>query len=212
MDKEGRDISEAISQHILNSPSYKIYRRKIDLIDEIKRCYGEGCIDDSTKKFKKQNIVIFQHKDTEVILYFHFSNEIGFFGCDVGYVDRIANYIIENPSKKICSYIYLILNEQEIAKTNFAIPVFFVKNNQSDISKTEFKGSVPPQYKFNILYKNGKYWLRLKNNTLTEISNFIADVKYILSGGLVKIHNEEKEKYINKVEAQKNLLKKFGKL
>ncbi len=40
----------------------------MDLINEIKRCYGNDCIDETTKKYHKQNIVIFQHEGTEVIL------------------------------------------------------------------------------------------------------------------------------------------------
>ena len=68
LSEERRRISEAIRQHMLNSPSHKIYRRKMDLINEIKRCYGNDCIDETTKKYHKQNIVIFQHEGTEVIL------------------------------------------------------------------------------------------------------------------------------------------------
>src|SRR3989344_8121989 len=123
------------------------------LIDEIKQYYGIGCIDEETYNFPKQNIVIFKYNNFEVILYFHYSKEIGFFGCDIGYIDMIIEYIIKNPAKKIYSFIYLILGDLEMKKVNFAIPVFFVK----------------------------------------------------------KIHDKEKEKFLNKIEAKKELLKKYAK-
>lgn len=193
---------------MLNNPVNKNYRRKMTLIDEIKKCYGENCIGESTKNFDKQNIIIFTHNDNEIILYFHFSNEIGFFGCDVGYVDRIASYISDNPSKKVYSFVYLMLNDDETGKVNFAIPVFFIKNHGSEISKTEDK----QYYRFNILYKNGIYWLRLKNNPPEDLSNFISGIQDITSDNLMNRHDKEKEVFVNKADAQRALLIKFGKL
>ncbi len=205
MNTDAKRLSGELSRIRAKLTSHDI--RKKELIDEIKAYYGSECIEDETKTFNKQNIIIFKCNDIEIILYFHYSSELGFFGCDVGYVDRIAAYITDNPSKKIYSYIYLILNDNELGKVNFAFPVFYVKTHQSDISKSEY-----PQYKFNILYKNGIYWLRLKNNQLEDISSLISDINNLLSEKLMRIHDEEKEKYVNKAEAQMALLKKFGKL
>lgn len=209
--EERQKISEAIRQHILNSPSHKIYRRKIALISEIKRFYGDDCIDNSTKNFSKQNMVIFKKNITGVILYFHFSNEIGFFGSDVGHVNHIANYITDNASKRIYAFIYLMLDNLEIRKVNFALPVFFVKNHESEISKSKYKGSIPPQYKFNVIFRNGKYWLRLKNNQLEDISIFQTSIKDLLNQSLINRYEEEKEKYSSISKDKQELLKKLVK-
>ncbi|MBI2652822.1 hypothetical protein HYX00_05125 [Candidatus Woesearchaeota archaeon] len=161
----------------------------MDLINEIKRFYGYDCIDDSAKNFDKQNMIIFKKNTAEVILYFHFSNEIGFFGSDVGYVNHITNYIADNASKKIYTFVYLMLGDLETWNVNFALPIFFVKNHESEISKSQY-----PQYKFNIIFKKGRYWLRLKSNQLEDISIFQTNIKDLLSQRLINRYEEEKEK------------------
>ncbi len=182
-----------------------------ELISEIKQIFGQNCLKKSTYDFKRKNLIIFQDGENEVILDYHFSDEIGFFGTDVNFIDYVVTYIEDNSSRKIYYFLLLKLKNSEEDEVYFAIPMYFIKNNKQEISKSEYKGSIPPQYKFKIIFKNGKYWLRLKNNQLEDISIFQTSIKGLLNQSLINYYEEEKEKYFNTKKDKEGLLRKLAK-
>lgn len=194
------------------------YQREIRLIDEIKKAFGPNCIKEETHDFKRKHIIVFQNEGNEIIMDYHFSGvEFGregirFFGTDVNFIDKIAiPYIENNNSRRIYYYVLLDLIPSEEEEIYFAIPIFFIKNNEQGISKSEYKGSIPPGYKFHILYNKGKHWLRLKNGRFEDLSIFQTNIKDILNQNLVKLYNEEKEKYFNIEKDRHELLRKLAK-
>jgi len=183
--------------------------RKRRLIDEIKKVFGQDCIRENTYDFKRKNLIIFQSGDIEVIIDHHFSdNELGFFGTDVDFIDYATKEIEADGSHQIY-YVLLVFGISEKDEIYFAIPIFFIKNNKQEISKSEYKGSIPPQYKFNIIFRDGKYWLRLKNNQLEDISVFQTNIKDLLNQSLINRYEEEKEKYFSTKKDKEELFKKL---
>ncbi|MBI3027669.1 hypothetical protein HYY70_06175 [Candidatus Woesearchaeota archaeon] len=153
----------------------EVYIKKRRLIDEIKKIFGPDCIKDNTYDFKSKNLIIFQDAQNEVILDYHFSNEIYLFGADVDFIDYVTN-LIENDN----------------------------------ISKTKGDKYLP-QYRFNIVYERGKYWLRLKNNQLEDISVFQTIIKDLLNQNLINRYEEEKERYFSTKKDKEELLRKLVK-
>lgn len=188
------------------------YVRDRKLIDEIKKVFGEDCIKEDTYNFKRKNLIIFQSGDIEIIIDHHFSdNELGFFGTDVDFIDYATKEIESDASHQIYYYVLLIFGISEESEISFAIPIYFIKNNKQEISKSEYKGSIPPQYKFNIIFRSGKYWLKLKNDQLEDISIFQINIKDLLNQSLINRYGEEKEKYFSIREDEEQLLRKLVK-
>lgn len=194
------------------------YVRERRLIDKIKKVFGPDCIKKNTKygygiyAETRRNLIIFQSGDIEIRINHHFSdNELGFFGTDVDFIDYATKEIEADTSPQIYYYALLVFGISEEDEIYFAIPIYFIKNNKHDISKSEYKGSIPPQYKFNIVFKNGKYWLKLKNNQLEDISIFQTNIKDLLNQSLINQYEEEKEKYFSTKKDEEELLKKLVK-
>lgn len=192
------------------------YVRERKLIDEIKKAFGPECIKKNTKytiqPVTRKNLISFQSGDIEIRIDYHFSdNELGFFGTDVDSIDYAAKEIEADTSHQIYYYVLLVYGISEEGNIYFAIPIYFIKNNKDNISKSEYKDSIPPQYKFNIIFRSGKYWLRLKNNQLEDISVFQTDIKGLLNKNLINRYGEEKEKYFSIEKDKEGLLRKLVK-
>ncbi len=187
----------------------EIEQHKRKLIDDIKQTFGQDCIKEETRNFKRKHIIVFQNEGNEIILDYHFGHDKDkLFGADVNFIDYVANFIENNNSRKIYYYVLLILILSEKEELYFAIPIFYIKNNESNIYKTKGDKYVP-QYRFNIVYENGKYWLRLKNNPNEDISIFQTNIKGLLNQSLINRYEEEKEKYFSNKKDREELLKKY---
>ena len=209
-----QEVQDAID--LLSVPN-KDDQRKKRLIDEIKKAFGPNCIKEETRDFKRKHIIVFQNEGNEIIIDYHFAGKefgkegIGFLGTDVNFIDKATAYIENNSSRRIYYYVLLNLILSEEEEMYFAIPIFFIKNNKQDISKSEYKGSIPPGYKFHTINKKGKYWLRLKNNRYEDLSIFQTSIKGLLNLNLMNRYDEEKEKYFNTKKDKEELLKKLVK-
>lgn len=187
--------------------------QRAGLIDNIKQVFGVNCIKEETRKFQKANIIVFEVNGIENILLFHYGRlmgDKGFFGSDIEYVDIIVDFINNNKSRKIYSFMLFMLGLQNDIIKYFAIPIFFIKNRQSDISKTKGDKYVP-QFRFNIVQKNNKFYLRLARNQYEDLSNYTIKITDLLNEKLLKNHDLEKEKYFSIKKDKEELLKKLVK-
>lgn len=185
--------------------------QRADLIDNIKQVFGANCI---TQKFQKANIIVFEVNGIENVLLFHYGRlmgDKGFFGSDTEYVDNIINFINNNKSRKIYSFMLFMLELPNNIIKYFAIPIFYIKNNDSNISKTKGDKYVP-QYRFNIAQIKNRYYLRLAGNQYEDLSHYNIKITDLLNSKLLKKHDEEKEKYFSAKKDREELIKKFGKI
>ena len=209
-----QELQDAID--LLRVPN-KDDQRKKRLIDEIKKAFGPNCIKEERRHFKRKHIIFFQYEGNEIIIDYHFGRKefgkegIRFFGTDIDFIDKATAYIENNSSRRIYYYVLLNLILSEEEEIYFAIPIFFIKNNKQDISKSEYKDSIPPGYKFHTINKRDKYWLRLKNNRFEDLSIFQTNIKDLLNQNLMNRYEEEKEKYFNNKKDKEELLRKLVK-
>ena len=87
---------------------------------------------------------------------------------------------------------------------SFALPIFLIKNNESNVSISE-----DGQYKLNILNKKNKYYLRLNNDIHIGLFEYTKSVSEIFDKGLLERYDKEQEKFFEKKQAQEELLKKL---
>ena len=130
-----KELIEAIEILRRSSADYQDRQREKKLIDEIKKAFGPNCINEETHNFKRKHIIAFQNDGNEIIIDYHFSGrefgneEIRFFGADIDFINRAIAYIQDNISRRIYYYILLDLILSEEENIYFAIPIFFIKNN-----------------------------------------------------------------------------------
>ena len=201
----------------------KEYGEKRELINKIIEEFGEECVErDYTKQpfwghsFRKPNLLVLKYGIINLILHFHYSEaigreEIGLYGFDKNLINEVIDNINKNPSEKIFFNLLFILDIPGEKVEYFSIPIFFVKNIENSISVTGYKGTVGPRYIFHIEKSKNKFYFKLKNKSIEDISQFKIDIKDLFSENLIKIYNEEKIRYetlIKEQELLKNLIKK----
>lgn len=184
---------------------------KNSLTKNIKETFGNDCIEKNYSgcSFRKPNLIVIKKDSTKLILYFHYSKEIGFFGFDKTLITEVIDYIIKNDSEKIYFYLLFVLETSDNKVKYFSVPIFFIKNFEMDISISDYKGTISPQYKFLLDLINGKYKLKLKNKRYEDISNFETDIEGLFNENFMKIHDEEKIKYYDVIKAKQELTTKL---
>lgn len=206
------------------------YEKKRELIQKIKEVFGEECVQKNYiekhigKKnytvtnvgkyiftnFRAPNLIVLNKDNINLILYFHYSEEIGFYGFDKNLINDIIEYTNKNSSEKIFFYLLFILDVPDERVEYFCVPIFFIKNIESDISVTDYKGTIGPQYKFHLELIKNRYYLKLKKGRYEDISDFKIEVSKLFNQTLIARYNEEKIRYENILRDKQKLLKKFS--
>ena len=188
------------------------YKEKRELIQKIKEAFGEGCIErDYTKySFRAPNLIILNKGDIKLILYFHYSEEIGFYGFDKNIITEIIDWVNKNNPEKVFFNLLFMLGIPDEETVYFCIPIFFIKNIESDISVTKDKGTIGPGYRINLELIKNRYYLKLKKGRYEDISDFKIEISELFNQTLITRYNEEKIRYENIVRDKQELLKKFS--
>lgn len=182
------------------------YNTKKMFIENLKKIYGEKCIKGNASNFRELNYIVVQKNNSNIVIYFRYSKEKGFYGLDKKWISSAIAEIEKSWTEDTYFYVYFILNLDSETKY-FAIPVFFLKNRESGISVTDHKGKASPQYKVVIVEHKGKYCIRFKGNNYEDISNFEKDSEHLFDTNLITEHDREKKKFFENKESEAGLLR-----
>ncbi|MBS3132036.1 hypothetical protein J4212_06385 [Candidatus Woesearchaeota archaeon] len=94
----------------------------------------------------------------------------------------------------------------------FLVPIFFLKNHDSEISKIDYKDNIGPQYRFTIDPMNRDFYLRLLKNKYLNISRYLGGVMSFKNKDIIDEHESEKQKFLSLKRDKEELLRKLGKL
>ncbi len=188
------------------------YEKKRELIKKIKEIFGEECIErDYTKhSFRAPNLIILNKGELKLILYFHYSGEKCFYGFDKNIIAEVIDWVNKNNPEKVFFNLLFMLNTSDEETIYFCIPIFFIKNIESDISITKDKGTIGPGYRINLEFIKNRYHLKLKNGRYEDISDFKIEISGLFNEDLMARYEEEKIRYEGTLRDKQELLKKFS--